>query len=391
MQQPLFSCGTSYSDHGKVASTAIAENLDSFLSVAHSLGWEQRKLEEMSKHYISTMDERTLKNVKEISKGSGTPFDLMLCYNLMHGSFMPEGCTVYFAAGKAAKSGKTIFGKNSDKGGSTDLLGENCYEYREINAVVCFENLDGSYVVGVSAAGTTGFKMALNSYGVAAATNFANTRAILNKKLSRSDLFAGDRAQIIRDALTMPTALGAAQFAVERLMKKPMATSGMVEFADSTSVYIVEATYDCLAVKQVVDDVDSRSNYFVTLDNLNEPGDASCFCRYHRTQHLLREKYGSVSLQDMKDISCSHHDGTGSVGICRHTPGLASSTLAAAIMELDGVNSKIHIALGKPCNAWRRADGNVSIEIKNGISGISNDFLDGTAFKKYCLALPTEK
>jgi len=307
---------------------------------------------------------------------------------------IPEGCTVFFGTGKASATGATIFGKNSDKGGNDNFTGENCYNCHEINVVSYFENEDGSHVIGVSAAGTTGIKMGMNSYGVAAGTNFGYSSETKRKVLSAKDKFAGDRAQIARDALSKKTALEAAQYTVTRLMEQPMATSGMLEFADADAVYIVENVYDHVAVKKVVDAVDCRSNYLVILGALNEPGDASCYCRYHRSKSLLKKAEGQVTADTLKAISMDHHDGTGSVGICRHTEGLNSSTQSAAIMEINREHpekSVIHIALGKPCNAWRKEDGHISISMDMRKDEIPEEFLRGDAYIKYSTAEPLEK
>ena len=170
-----------------------------------------------------------------------------------------------------------------------------------------------------------------------------------------------------------------------------MASSGILEFADADEVYIVENAYEYVAVNKITNAVDSRSNYFVTLDKLNEPGNASCYCRYHRSQKMLAEVEGHVTVDDLKQISMDHHDGTGSVGICRHLDGIQSSTQSSAIMELNREHpekSLIHVALGKPCNAWRNEDGHVTISMDMKREEIPEEFLCGEPYKKYCMAEP---
>lgn len=379
--------------YGRNCSDAIMENIKVFLQTVQVYGLTEKTIQMMADKERICLSKERLDEIRGIAQGTKISEELILCYNLYHSALLPEGCTVFFAAGTSSATGYTIIGKNSDKGGSEKLVGDNYYKNREINVVSYFENEDGSHIVGISAAGSTGLKMGMNSYGVAAATNYGYTSAAANRPLSIKDTFAGDRAQVIRDALKCSTALEAAQTAVAVLMKKAMATSGMVEFADGKEVFIVESTYDCLAVKKIVDDVDSRSNYFVTLDKLNEEGNASCYCRYHRSQTMLHEIAGKVTVEDLKRISMDHHDGYGSTGICRHTANLESSTLASAIMEINGCSpekSKIHIALGKPCNAWRMEDGHITISMDMKREEIPIEFLQGIPFNKYCLSEPID-
>lgn len=376
---------------GRLCAPAIAQNLKTFWAAVcemHMDG-EAARIQKGLAHPL--LSEERYEEVRGMAEGAGVEFGTLLAYEILQPQLFLEGCTVFFAAGKASGTGSTIFGKNSDKGGNEQFFGERYHNFHEINVVSWFENEDGSHIVGVSAAGTTGLKMGLNSYGVAVGTNYGYSTAAQKRSLSTSDKFAGDRAQIARDALSKKTALEAAQYTMSRLLERPMASSGMLEFADAREVYIVENVYEEIAVKKVKDDVDSRSNYLVLLDGLNEPGNASCYCRYHRTQKLLSQLRGKGTLEDFKEISMDHHDGTGAVGICRHTDGLDSSTQSAAIMELnreDPRKSVIHIALGKPCHAWRNEDGHVSISMDMERDQISEAFFRGEAYIKYGTAAP---
>ena len=376
---------------GKLCAPAIIQNLKIFWDIAREMHMDQEAARIQKGLTHPLLSEERYEEIRGMAEGARVGLGDLLAYQILQPQLLPEGCTVFFAAGKASGTGSTIFGKNSDKGGNEQFVGERYHNFHEINVVSWFENEDGSHIVGVSSAGTTGLKMGLNSYGVAVGTNYGYSAAAQKKSLSASDKLAGDRAQIARDALSKKTALEAAQYTVARLLEQPMASSGMLEFADADEVYLVENVYEQVAVKKVKDDVDSRSNYLVVLDALNEPGNASCYCRYHRTQKLLSQLRGKGTLEDFKKISMDHHDGTGSVGICRHTDGLDSSTQSAAIMELnreDPKKSVIHIALGKPCHAWRMEDGHVSISMDMERDQIPEAFFRGEAYIKYGTAAP---
>ena len=376
---------------GRQCAASIAENLRVFWQTAAKAGIPRTEIEKEAGQSADAFPDARYEEIRGMAEGAGVNFKELLAYNLFQPQILPEGCTVFWAAGSSSSSGATILGKNSDKGGNECFTGKNCHNFHEINVVSYFENEDGSHIVGVSAAGTTGLKMGLNSYGVAAATNFGYSAKVKTMELSVEAKFAGDRAQIARDALTKKTALEAAQYTVARLMEQPMASSGMFEFADADSVYVVENVYEYVAVQKVVDAVDSRSNYFVTLGHLNAPGNASCYCRYHRSQKMLSKVEGHVTVEDLKKISMDHHDGTGSVGICRHTEGLDSSTQSSVVIELNREcpeQSRIHVALGKPCNAWRNEDGHTVITMDMKREEIPEAFLQGEPYKKYGTADP---
>ncbi|MDO4493726.1 MAG: C45 family autoproteolytic acyltransferase/hydrolase [Clostridia bacterium] len=376
----------------QLCANAIRENLRTFWVTVEENGRNRADLLRESEELFATLSENRREEIFGMAEGSGCPANELFAFNTYGPMLQPEGCTVFFAAGKSSATGATIHGKNSDKGGDLQLTdGERCVNFHEINVVSWFDNEDGSHVIGVSAAGSTGIKMGMNSHGVTASTNYGYTTLARNRKLSVKDRFAGDRAQIARDALQKKTALEAAQYAAQLLLAHPMATSGMLEFGDADSVYVVENAYEYLAIHKVTDAADSRSNYLETLGYLNEEGSASCYCRYHRSQKLIKEVEGHATVEDLKRISMDHYDGTGSNGICRHTPGLESSTQASAVMEVcreAPERSVIHIALGKPCSAWRNDDGHISIPMDMKPEEIPEEFLRGDAYVKYGFAEP---
>ena len=375
---------------GSEAAAAVRTNLDAFWKTADAFRLRKERVLLEAEELLRSLPDGKRMELYGIAEGAGCRPSELMAFNVLGPRLQPEGCTVYFAAGKSSAAGTTIIGKNSDKGGDLALTGDLCVNFHEINVVSWMDNEDGSHVVGISAAGSTGIKMGMNSHGVVGSTNYGYSRAARKKTLSQAERFAGDRAQIARDSLQKRTALEAAQYAAARLLAHPMASSGMLEFADADAVYIVENVYDYLAIRKITDAVDSRSNYFVTLDYLNEAGSATCYCRYHRSQQLLREIDGHATAEDLKRISMDHHDGTGTLGICRHVDGLDSSTQAAAVMEpkREPEKSVIHMALGKPCNAWRYPDGNISIRMDQPREAIPEAFRRGDPYLKYGFAEP---
>lgn len=142
-----------------------------------------------------------------------------------------------------------------------------------------------------------------------------------------------------------------------------------------------------MATKKIVDDVDSRSNCFVLLNDLNQEDDLSSICRYTRTQQILRQKKGKITGNDMISMSKDHENGPGQNSICRHGERYdEETTLSAAVMEVNGVEpdkSKISICLGKPCHAWCEPDGHITIQMDFDLNELESGFLYGDTFKKY--------
>lgn len=380
--------------HGRAAKKAIDANLDCFFGGMHLLGYSRDKILQQADSDRESLSAAIRNEISGIAAGAGRAFLDLLSFNLYRQHVMQEGCTVYFAAGKASKSGVTVFGKNSDKVGGAELVGDRFFRNKEINVVLVSENEDGSKVVGVAAAGATGLKMGMNSKGVVAGTNIGRTNELKEKNLDLTKLRAIDRAQVIRDGLTKGTALEAAQLAAAQLIESPTATPGCVEFGDAGEVYIIEGSYDRIAVKKVVDAVDSRANCFVVLDSLNQKDDISSIARYHHTQKVLKAKEGSVTVDDLIAISVDHENGPGPCSVCRHDSRVEEETsLSAAVMEINKEHpeqSVIRIALGKPCHAWREPDGHIAISMNFADGDIPEAFLSGEVFKKYYVETPRE-
>ncbi len=230
-------------------------------------------------------------------------------------------------------------------------------------------------------------KMALNNRGIAAGTNISRTIELAQKKVDLTQLRAVDRAQLIRDGLEKESALEAAAMVMQKIAENPMATPGSVEFAEARVAYIIEGSYDRLALKKVVDDIDSRSNCFVILKELNRPDDLSSICRYVRTQEILKPLKGKVTAEVMKRITMDHANGPGPNSICRHSSDFRDeTTLSAAIMEIDQhhpAKSKMHVCIGKPCHAWNEPESNITISMDSTLEDIPSGFFNGEVFKKH--------
>nr|MDP6484216.1 hypothetical protein [Nitrospinota bacterium] len=82
-----------------------------------------------------------------------------------------------------------------------------------------------------------------------------------------------------------------------------------------------------------------------------------------------------------------HANGPGGHSICRHASHFEEeSSLSAAVMEVprdQPQKSRITIALGKPCHAWRSPAGQVSFRMDSPREEISEGFYSGETWKTF--------
>jgi len=305
-----------------------------------------------------------------------------------------DDCTVMFAMGDATASGRVVFLKNSDKIGSEKMTGEHFYMNKEINVVLALHPDRGPAMVGVAAAGSAGLKMGVNSLGVAAGANISRTRALAERRVSVTEMRALDRTQLVRDGLEQASARAAARAVVAQLMERPMATSGNIEFVDSREGWVIEGSYDRHAVEVITGGTTSRTNCFLVLHEQNDPEDLSSHCRLTRTRQLLREHRGRITMEAMIGFSQDHANGPGPNSICRHGTHFSEETSQSSLVaELDPVRpecSRVAIALGKPCHAWRDAEGHIEVTPAGRAEDIPEQFRTGETWKTYWTEAPAE-
>ena len=381
--------------HGRRLAPAVRSNVDAFLCAAARDGRDTTRLLREARALRREIPPGLLDELQGLAGGAGLPEEHVLAFNLLHTRVIPDDCTVMFAMGDATASGRVIFMKNSDKIGGEGMVGEHFYMHKEINVILNVHPDDGPAIIGVAAAGSAGLKMGVNSRGVAAGANISRTRALAGRQVSVTEMRALDRTQLVREGLQEASARAAAQVVVGQLMDRPMATSGNLEFVDSREAWIIEGSYDRHAVEVITGGVGSRTNCFVVLSEGNDPGDVSSQCRLVRTRQLLREHEGRLTVESMIACSQDHANGPGPNSICRHgqhfTEETSQSTLVAELNPEHPEQSRVAIALGKPCHAWRHADGHVEVTPRSGPEEIPAGFCTGETWKRYWTELPAEE
>ena len=401
MIQKVLFCEGSYHDIGKKQgewfSSEIEQNLASFWNVLRVKGHDKSTvIENASKHEKLWTPER-LEEIEGIGEGVKIEYPELLAYNIYHDLAFPEECTVLMALGKASATGSTVFLKNSDKVGSESYVGPNSYKNKEINVILALNPKGGNKIIGVAAAGATAIKMGLSDKGVAAGSNISRTQELAKRGAERDAIKvkALDRGALMREGLEKGTnALAAAQAILPNLLENPMSTPGNIEFADAEQAMIIEGSYHELATEIVQDEVAARANRFVLLEALNRKDDLSSICRYIRCRQLLEENKGKVTMDKMISFSMDHANGPGPNSICRHGTHFSEETsLSSAVMEIDREKpekSKIALALGKPCHAWRAREAHITLDMTMGAEDIPEGLGNGETWKKFYTEEPKQ-
>lgn len=378
--------------HGEQLAGAVRHNVSRFLALMARCGWSGETLPARALRAERTLGDDRLQEIAGIAEGARIAYPTLLAYNLFNGAVNPDGCTVMWAHGDATGSGRTLFLKNSDKIGREDMVGEGFYQNKEINVILGLRPQGKPAVLGVSSAGSTGLKMGVNDRGVAAGTNIARTTELRTRKVKTSEERALDRVQLSRDGLEFGTAIDAGNVIVAKLSAAPMSTPGNLEFVDSTLAFVIEGSYDRMALQFTRSGVGARTNRFVVLDALNDPQDLSSYCRYVRCLELLGGKAGSLRPDDLVEFTQDHGNGPGPNSICRHgTNFREETTQSAQVVELDGTDptrTTVWIALGKPCWAWRHPEGHLRLSMRFRSEDIPAGFRDGEVWRRFWTEQP---
>jgi len=381
--------------HGEQLAEAVAQNLRGFWRRLVAEGWSREAALAQARMDESLfLSDSRREEITGIAEGARLPYPDLLTYNLYYGWAYPEECTVMWALPDVTSGRKTLFMKNSDKIGREDMVGPNFHKNKEINIILALRPQGKPAVIGVGQAGSTGLKMGINDRGVCAGTNIARTRELRQRKVTSIQERAVDRVQLSRDGLELETAMRAGQTIAARVAESPMATPGNLEFVDSRRAFVIEGSYDRLAVQVYDAGIGSRTNRFVVLQDLNDPEDLSSYCRYVRAQQLLSARAGRLTLDDFAAFTSDHANGPGLNSICRHDADVRSETTQSALVaEVDGgspADSVVRFALGKPCHAWRYDDGHLEISLRFRPEDVPEGFRTGEVWKRYWTEAPYE-
>lgn len=371
--------------HGRSFAPAVARNVAGILTTA---GARARTSAERRADGLPA-SRRT--ELEAIAAGADLPAEDVIAAELLRPLVTPDECTVMMAVGSASATGRTVFMKNSDKIGADSLVGDRFFKFKEINVVVDLVGDSGRRIVGVAAAGSTGFKMGVNDAGVAAGSNIARTTELRERRVNVTQLRAQDRGQILRDGLEYGTPEEAARWAVAAMLENPTDTPGNVEFAGPDVAFVIEGSYRSWSVVEIHDAGVARTNMFVEMSRLNDPEDTSSRARYDRCLALLEPLAGDVAPEHLRAFSQDHANGPGLDSICRHSADHADETsLSAMVVQLDDqpTGIRVDIALGKPCWAWNDPGGVLSLSLADPPTTVPEAFRSGDTWRRLYLEEP---
>jgi hypothetical protein len=106
-----------------------------------------------------------------------------------------------------------------------------------------------------------------------------------------------------------------------------------------------------------------------------------------RCTELLKAKEGRLAPADLIEFSADHANGPGLNSICRHSPNFkdetSQSSQVAEIDAADPTKTRVWLALGKPCWAWREPGGPIAVDMRFGPGDVPAGFQNGEVWKKY--------
>ncbi len=99
-------------------------------------------------------------------------------------------------------------------------------------------------------------------------------------------------------------------------------------------------------------------------------------------------------MDKMISFSMDHVNGPGPNSICRHGNHFSEETsLSSAVMEINREKpekSKIALALGKPCHAWRAREAHIALDMTMGSEDIPEGLRNGHIWKKFYTEEPKQ-
>jgi len=371
---------------------AIKYNVNSSMKDAESRGIDRRRLKQVAARYVKILSAGALDLMGGLSRGSRIPFSSILYFNVIQDWLCADGCTTFAAVGKGTANCGALLLKNRDVPANSPVRGRYYYENRQINVVQVLKNPDGNITIGVATAGSTGIVMGLNTCGVATASSQGRTKEF--KPETQNGRVGNYRGQLMREGLEHHTAKDAVKHVLNRLIQMKTENPGILWFVDKQNIYVIEVAPREFSVQHVEDGFAVRANHFILLNQLNDKN-ISSDCRYARGRQLMEENFGNINREKMIEFSMDHGNGPGENSICKHSRNERGTvTESAAIMEVNGRDpkkSRISIALGSPCRAWRRRAGNITFQMDDAIENIPKRFLDGSVYKEFIKEEPWEE
>lgn len=267
---------------------------------------------------------------KGIAVGAGVDLDDIMVLNCRYEitKFNSNNeCTTCVVLPEASDGGKTLLVKNWDyRAGILDNI-----------VILHIEEPDGTRIMGLTEAGQL-IREGFNSHGLGLCNN--SLQSIYDSRgIGIPVTF------LRRKVFTCKTF----EEAIELLINSKRSVSNNMLLASKEGRAInVEANPNECDLIEPVDGIITHANHFEVNPELNALDSSP---RGERLNNLLREKYGSITIEHIKKCMCDHENYP--YAICRHPSDVElpltrrGITVASFIIDFD--EEIIHICAGPPC------------------------------------------
>ncbi|MGM0445630.1 MAG: C45 family autoproteolytic acyltransferase/hydrolase [Bacillota bacterium] len=297
-------------DRGKRYGIAKKESIDILIRYLYKIYSKNKEskdyiLEHVRKHipYIKEYSLNIFEEIKGIAEGSEKLVEeiVMIHMHEEKSGFSSHNCTTFASTGNATSKGETFIGQTWD-------ISKNLCEVT--GAFLLKESIDKSLdILAYTYAGMLA-GAGMNSAGISLVWN----------SVPRLDIKIGVPTYIIIAEILRQEKIGDALASIFRAKR-----AGCFNFliADKTEIYSIEATPNDVGILYSSDYLVHTNHYL--SDKFKEKQDiakvakeysASTIIRNNKIDSLLKEKYGSVNLDNCKEFMCDHLNYPES--ICRH-------------------------------------------------------------------------
>jgi isopenicillin-N N-acyltransferase-like protein len=269
---------------------------------------------------------RYVDELEGIAEGADLPFEelfLEMCEELWEAAAW-RGCTDLVARGRATADGSTLVAHTNDLGPETE----------EELVILKVQAGDEPEFLGVSVAGA-GYSAGFNAAGISMTGN----------QVSCNDIRPGVPRLLIVRAILAARRL---EEALNACLLPQRASNYNNVVADAYGeVYSMEGSAtDCEPI-YIDGDILAHANHYISLPMRRFEADRNdiggSVIRHNRAMRLLRENYGQLSPQRLRQILTDHANYPGS--ICKH--GLESVTVFGLVINLN--ERRAWIGRGRPC------------------------------------------
>ncbi len=297
-------------DRGKKYGEAKKDSIDKLVRYLYKEYSESKKakdfiLEHVRKHipYIKEYSQDIFEEIKGVAEGSKKQLEeiVMIHMHEERADFSSHNCTSFASTGNATSKKETFIGQTWD-------ISKNLCEVA--GAFLLKERINDSLdILAYTYAGMLA-GAGMNSAGISLVWN----------SVPRLDLKIGVPTYIIIADILRQDKIGDALASIFRAKR-----AGCFNFliADKTEIYSIEATPNDVGIRYSNDYL-VHSNHYLS-DKFKEKQDiakvakeysASTIIRNNRINSMLKEKYGSINLDNCKEFMCDHLNYPES--ICRH-------------------------------------------------------------------------